>query len=368
MQNWYEWQGCELIYLPLHQMANVEWNSIRDYLIYQFPVLHNAEFQDVLGTLQEPAHMLVNRLLVQTNLPAAAGKAFLIYTDPALLQSEQPFLILSSYQPGREKVEEFFQAGFKSLWDLQEIQSLNDEVIFYEASSCALENGNDSEELFSKLNFHFKSDQIVTRPDEDIPILSDEIKSQLDRLKKIGNKAAMLDVLIYILNNLNPYFKADHSSVLEMLEKHWAEYAVSAHPSRILIDKHSKVFLPDFGNLEVKMTPLPKTLFLFYLRHPEGVAFKFLSDHREQLEQIYSKITNSSNPARISDSISALVDPTKNSINENCSRVKEAFVSVMHKSIADNYLIKGPKGELKKINLDPNLIIYDIPQLQGCRD
>ena len=116
------------------------------------------------------------------------------------------------------------------------------------------------------------------------------------------------------------------------------------------------------------MTPLPKTLFLFYLRHPEGVAFKFLSDHREELEQIYSKITNSSNPEKIQNSITSLVDPTSNSINENCSRVKEAFVCLMDKSIADCYLIKGPKGELKKIDLDPNLVIYDIPQLQGCRD
>ena len=176
----------------------------------------------------------------------------------------------------------------------------------------------------------------------------------------------MLDVLVYILNNLNPYFKADQASVLKMIEKHWAEFAVAAHPSRLLINKHSKLFLTDFGNMEVKMGPLPKTLFLFFLRHPEGIAFKEIADHRKELEEIYSKITNSSNRKKINDSITNLVNPGENSINEKCSMVKAAFLKSLDISVAKNYLITGPKGGLKKINLDLNLVTYDIPQLQGC--
>lgn len=366
MQHWYEWEGCELIYLPLHQMANVEWDSIQDYLTYQFPVLNKPEFKQVLGTLQEPAHMLVNRLLIQTHLQEADGEAFLIYTNDRLSKRHRPFEILASYFPGSNTVKGFFQLGFQNLWrfrspDFPELVSEDLDQSVSEVSKFSDES----------TNFHFISRNlklIIPEEEEPVPVLSEEIRAHLDRMQQIGNKSAMLDVLVYILNNLNPYFKADQASVLKMIEKHWAEFAVVPTPSRLLIDRHSRLFLTDFGNIEVKMTPLPKTLFLFYLKHQEGVSFKYLSDHREELGEIYSKITNSSNPEKIRESINALVNPAVNSMNEKCSRVKEAFIKVMDRSIAEKYLITGPRAGVKKINLDRDLVSYDIPQLQGCRD
>ncbi|HUH33440.1 MAG TPA: hypothetical protein VLZ28_05765, partial [Daejeonella sp.] len=274
MQHWYEWQGCELIYLPLHQLGNVHWNSIQEYLTYQFPVLNKPEFKEVLGTLQEPAHMLVNRLLIQTNLQSSDGKAFLVYTNDALSHSDIPFIILASYGVGSSVVE-FFQSGFQKLWELQQPAFLADEIQFYEAQQQYEEQ--DSAEVF-RPNYNLSIQQhhiqiVVPEQDEPIPILSQEVTAHLEGLKQIGDKELMLDVVVHLLNNLNPYLKADKQAILKMIERYWSEYAVTPYPSRLLIDKHSKLFLTDFGNLEIKMSPLPKTLFLFYLRHPEGVAF-----------------------------------------------------------------------------------------------
>lgn len=366
MQHWYEWEGCELIYLPLHQMANIEWDSIRDYLSYQFPVLNKAEFSQVLSTLQEPAHMLVNRLLVQTHLKEADGKAFLIYTNDQQADRERPFEILASYLPGINTVKGFFQHGFQKLWRFNS-PDFSEPRLFQELEQSV--PGLKEQAHYCKLHLDFsRFDLIIPDEEEQGAVLPEEIRAHLDRMREIGDKSAMLDMLVYILNNLNPYFKADQASALKMIEKYWAEFAVAAHPSRLLINKHSKLFLTDFGNIEVKMGPLPKTLFLFYLRHPEGVAFKELADHQKELEEIYSRISNSSSLEKIKKSIADLVDPGENSVNEKCSMVKAAFLKSLDISVSKNYLITGPKGGLKKIALDPALITYDIPQLQGCED
>lgn len=46
--------------------------------------------------------------------------------------------------------------------------------------------------------------------------------------------------------------------------------------SRLHITADYKIMLPDYGK-EIKMTPLPKTVFFFYLRHPEGLRLKNLT-------------------------------------------------------------------------------------------
>ena len=48
--------------------------------------------------------------------------------------------------------------------------------------------------------------------------------------------------------------------------------------SRIRVTNQFKIILTDYENTEIKMGPLPKAVFLFFLRHPEGVMFSHLQD------------------------------------------------------------------------------------------
>ena len=365
MQHWYEWQGCELVYLPLHELASVEWESTQEYLTYKYPVLNSPEFREVLGTLREPAHMLINRMLVKTSLETTAGEAFLLYTDESLQKDANPYKVLATFIPGNGYVEQFFQSGFERLWNrisvvLPEIYSSENTDL--EAFSLRRFDEPELSPHFNLQKSNSKSSNKLIRiqePDESVPILSEDLALHIESLLRIGDRSRILDVVVHLLNNLNPYLKATPAGVLKMLEKHWAEYAVAGRSSRIFIDKHCRLFLTDFGNNEIIMRPLPKTLFLFYLNHPEGIAFPYLSDHRQELDSIYASITRSSNTEEIRASINNLVDMTNNSINENCSRIKEAFLRGMDASVAAPYLVSGPRGGLKKIGLDRSLVTWE---------
>ena len=58
-------------------------------------------------------------------------------------------------------------------------------------------------------------------------------------------------------------------------------------------------------------------------------------------------------------SVMDVTDPTKNTINENASRIRKAFVEQFDKSLAQNYYITGERGEAKKITLPQHLVTWD---------
>jgi hypothetical protein len=107
------------------------------------------------------------------------------------------------------------------------------------------------------------------------------------------------------------------------------------------------------------MGPLPKTVFLFFLRHPEGIMFSHLQDYRDELSMIYGRVCTSDDPQKMEDSINRLTDPFDNSICEKCANVKKAFVVKIADNIASNYYISGSQGEKKGIPLDRSLVDWE---------
>ena len=126
--------------------------------------------------------------------------------------------------------------------------------------------------------------------------------------------------------------------------------------SRITITPRYEILLPDYDNKIIDMSPLPKAVFLLFLKHPEGIYFKDLVDYKEELRGIYEKITNRTSASVVGDSIDKVTDPTQNAINEKCSRIREAFIQHMDKRLAENYYITGFRSERKRITLPRHMV------------
>ena len=160
---------------------------------------------------------------------------------------------------------------------------------------------------------------------------------------------------------------------IELLRRHGVsdvilESLVKPEPklSRIVITKDYRIFLPDYNNLEIKMEPLVKAVYLLFLKHPDGIFFKDLPNYRRELAALYEKIKGTREMSRnvfgvmkYSKSIVAVTDPLCNSINEKCTRIKEAFLLKFHEDMAKEYYITGQRGERKRIALSEKLIIFE---------
>jgi hypothetical protein len=128
--------------------------------------------------------------------------------------------------------------------------------------------------------------------------------------------------------------------------------------SSLVVTPDMRIFLPKY-DMEISMFPLPKTVFLLYLKHPEGIMFKCLSDHRKEIVDIYERIIGRDADADAERSIDALIDPTNNSINEKCARIRESFISRFDETLAHNYYITGERGKAKKITLPRSLVRWE---------
>ena len=129
-------------------------------------------------------------------------------------------------------------------------------------------------------------------------------------------------------------------------------------PSRLIIDEQFRIWLPDYNNMEILLTPLPKTLYFFILNHADGIRLKELPAFRKELLQIYAKIGNRLNLDQMKKSINDLTDMRSNSVHEKCSRIREAFTSKIKNGTADLYYISGTRNQPKRILLQQTLISF----------
>ena len=128
--------------------------------------------------------------------------------------------------------------------------------------------------------------------------------------------------------------------------------------SRLLIDDQKRIFLADFGNIEIRLRPLEKALYLLFLQHPEGILLSCLSDHRQQLCDIYMAISNMGERAQMQNRINDMANVLNNSANEKISRIKRVFEEAIGEELAKHYYIRGQVAAVKKIALAPGLIQY----------
>lgn len=126
--------------------------------------------------------------------------------------------------------------------------------------------------------------------------------------------------------------------------------------SRIRISSLGDISLSDYGK-EVKMDTLSKSVYILFLRHPEGIEFKRMPEYRSEFKAIYGKLTGRSDTAAIEHSLDLLCNPVEsNSLNEKVSKIKRAFNATVDPRIAQHYCIQGPAGGIKKVVIPEDLI------------
>lgn len=136
--------------------------------------------------------------------------------------------------------------------------------------------------------------------------------------------------------------------------------------SKIVIDKDGGVYLPDYSPEEVKMPYLPRTVFFFFLLHPEGIEFKSMYTYLEELYNIYQIVASKKNTEALKMKLSLdnLVEPVNNRIYENCSLIRKSLSKIVPEDIIDIYCIKGKRGGRHHIEFDRRLVLIQNEKLK----
>lgn len=168
-----------------------------------------------------------------------------------------------------------------------------------------------------------------------------EITEKLNELKKSGQ---FLAILPYIEYHINLIKKADSKL------------------SNLYIDDDYRIFLPDYNNIEIKLSHLTKSLYFLFLMKGR-FDIDELKEFESHLLTIYKHISYQEDIDKMTKSVSNLIKNENNEVYTHFSRIKSTFCKVIDKSIAKQYYIIGERNQSKYLGISKKKTnIYDFQE------
>ncbi len=343
-------RAYKLIYLPLIQQYELLINEQAiASLRYQDPALYAWSDDDIKSLIasffEDTSPAEINDFVLQLfDLPD--------FRKPALLRLLQR---AEGTQPARFRVYPIDCSDPSQISDtLHRIAYSIEERVLYSIKECCLKK--DGPGFYPEPEPAYDADDHFSSESKEISL---ELHELIDRLKPTQYEA-LAKTALYIINKMQEERPELVAKLKPIINKRELPAKTKEKVlSRLVISKHNRFFLPDYGNVEIRMHALPRSVYLLFLRHPEGIRFKELCDHRDELLSIYQKVTNRYDQDEIVKAVDDLVDMTKPSINQKCASIREAFRRVMEEDIAKHYYIDGMNGHPKKIALPADMIIFE---------
>ena len=316
LEGWGQMIGFQIIYLPLL----IKKLTDKKVLQYRAPYLNDTRLSDI---------SIGNDFMLQFLEDSADRKKI----KQGFIRTEN----IHRGSDGKDKAtNRFYPISSKSGEPLSDQLHRIGKQIFTEEiqNDRRLEDKSSSDNDFIDTpELPYSSNKGFSSLEDDVPTdeLIEEVRERISKLRQRGIAEYLLEQLIHPDNRL----------------------------SCLVITKDWRIVLPDYNNMEIKMDPLAKAVYLLYMKHPEGIAFKQLPDYKKELLQYYKQLKPSGINEKTLQSIEDVTNPTLNSINEKCARIRAAFLGKFDDYMAKSYYVDGPRGEAKKIALPRNLVIWE---------
>lgn len=194
----------------------------------------------------------------------------------------------------------------------------------------------------------FSNDSVVTPPEDESDniealALAEEQRRELEEIKNL------------IINYVTKYHK-DPSEFIEQQLR--GKIVLNPHnASHLVVNGMTQIILPDYDETQIVMQARERTLYIFFLLHPEGLRQNEVCDYRKELLQIYGIVKPGASDTTAMACIDNLCNPFSDSLRQTISRIKKAVTHVIRsEDIAHDYYISGSPGERYRISLDREMV------------
>ena len=161
--------------------------------------------------------------------------------------------------------------------------------------------------------------------------------------------------------DISPYISKQFFAILEGIRAGMTfrnRTVLLFEPSKLEISGlMKKIKFTDIGNLELRLNPKQKTLYLLYLAHPEGIMLNNIQDYRKEVEDYYFRFAVGDNVEAKIRAIDLLLNPMEGDRDIVISRINSIIRNTVGDELAEFYIIKGERGGAKKIKLDRELVV-----------
>lgn len=129
-------------------------------------------------------------------------------------------------------------------------------------------------------------------------------------------------------------------------------------PQTLHITQDFRILIDCLGWKEIPLRPLLRTVFILFLKHPEGIRIKEKEAYREELMDIYAHIFPNLDEDIRRERIDRLIAPGENTFSENLSHLNRALDNILGQS-AFSYHVYGSNGHPRRILLDPVYVVWE---------
>ena len=189
-------------------------------------------------------------------------------------------------------------------------------ILFFKSKVCV---DSDVRDCFNNKNLIY--DGLANETKENIF----QINKQLQEIKKSGQLLLAMPVIRQLVEQNFADIRINHSH-LSKIEVNYLTY---------------QIFLPQYKNLEVKLSYLTKAVYLLFYENADGINLLEIKNYRDQLLNIYSQICPFDDLDKIKKSIDDITNIETKAIYTHISRIKSAFLNLMDYEYAKNYIVTG---------------------------
>lgn len=161
---------------------------------------------------------------------------------------------------------------------------------------------------------------------------------------------------------ITEYILRTHSDPTEKLRKALMGKIVISPTmeSPIVVNNDFKIILPDYDEVELKMSCIQKMLYMFFMRHPEGVRLKDLVDHASELAAIYGCIKDCSR-AEAMQKVEQYIcsSDLRNQALSKINRIVARTVKWPEANGDNPYMIAGKRGEIYRLPIGHDKINFN---------
>ena len=158
--------------------------------------------------------------------------------------------------------------------------------------------------------------------------------------------------------NINPQLLSQSLSIFNKIRNEFVFQDVQpVIPVQLVIDPNGRLLLPNL-KVEINLTPLWKTLYLFILSKPEGVTVPQLSDFRTEMVTLYRRLSPKLTYEKAARSIETLTCPNGDGFNAPRAHINAQIRNSLNEPLADYYKISGTAGNPYRVTLSQELINY----------
>ena len=132
-------------------------------------------------------------------------------------------------------------------------------------------------------------------------------------------------------------------------------------PQMLLYPAQLKLVFPGLNGLSIQLRPIQFAVYWFFINRVQGILLSHVNDYFEELLALYRQCSPHTDSDTQRAVIKSLCNLQDQNLSQNMSKIKKMIKQTLGEEIGENYMILGPNGGIKRIDISRENVQVILP-------